>query len=166
MLPRLSQRPFYSPLPPAAMLRPLSRTFSQKLRAQRPLLTPPRTLPTPLATIPLRHAHEGTGWNDYGSVPAYESRWIQFFTTEAYDQFELQRGLNACFSYDIIPTVPVLEAALRACRRLNDFSQAVRVFGALREKCKDDTEYHGYVKYLQHIKEELGVPAPEDIGRK
>lgn len=157
MLPRLPRHLF---LPQNLSQSPLARHLSLAPLASL------KTRPAPLPFITSRHAHEGTGWNDYGSVPAYESRWTQFFTTEAYDQFELQRGLNSCFSYDIVPTVPVLEAALRACRRLNDFSQAVRIFGALREKCKDDAEYHDYVKYLQPIKDELGVPAPEDIGRK
>lgn len=111
------------------------------------------------------YSHEGTGWNDFGSVPAYESKWIEFFKNSAYDQFELQRGLNQCFAFDIVPTVPVLEAALRACRRLDDFAAAVRVFGALRQKCKNDAEYLEYSKYLKTIKEELGVMTPEEIGR-
>lgn len=111
------------------------------------------------------YSHEGTGWNDFGSVPAYESKWIEFFKNSAYDQFELQRGLNQCFAFDIVPTVPVLEAALRACRRLDDFAAAVRVFGALRQKCKNDAEYLEYSQYLKPIKEELGVMTPEEIGR-
>lgn len=103
--------------------------------------------------------------NPFPTVLEYESRWTEFFATSAYDQFELQRGLNHAFSYDIVPTVPVLEAALRACRRLNDYAAAMRVFGALRQKCATDKEYEEYVKHLEPIKQELGVSAPEDIGR-
>lgn len=99
------------------------------------------------------------------SVEDYESKWITFFRDEAYDQFELQRGLNHCFSHDIVPTVPILEVALRTARKLNDLAAAMRVFGALREKCKDDKEYAEYVKYLEPIKQELGISAPEDFGR-
>ena len=101
----------------------------------------------------------------FPSVPEYESKWTQFFESSAYDQFELQRGLNKAFSYDIVPTVPVLEAALKAARRLNDYGAAMRVFGALRQKCSDDKQYEEYVKYLEPIKQELGISAPEDIGR-
>lgn len=103
--------------------------------------------------------------NPFPSVPEYESRWTQFFNHSTPDQFELQRGLNHAFSYDIIPTIPILEAALRAARRLNDYATAMRIFGALRQKCKDDAEYESYVKHLDPIKNELGISAPEDIGR-
>ena len=112
------------------------------------------------------YSSEGTGWNDYGSVPAYESRWTSFFTSDAYDRFELQRGLTLCFQYDIVPTIPVLEAAFRACRRLDDFATGVRIFGALRQKCKSDKEYFEYSQYLLPIKNELGLSAPEDIDRR
>ena len=99
------------------------------------------------------------------NVDDYENKWTTFFRNDAFDQFELQRGLNNCFIHDIVPTIPVLEAALRACRRLNDLETAMRVFGALREKCKDEKEYKDYVKYLDPIKQELGISAPEDFGR-
>lgn len=116
-------------------------------------------------SLPVSLRSYSTGENPFPSVPEYESKWTAFFSTAAYDQFELQRGLNHAFSFDIVPTVPVLESALRACRRLNDYAAAMRIFGALRQKCKDDKEYEGYVKYLEPIKQELGVSAPEDIGR-
>ncbi|PJF18677.1 Cytochrome c oxidase subunit 6, mitochondrial [Paramicrosporidium saccamoebae] len=118
----------------------------------------PRFVPR---TIIVRHSHE----NPYPTIPEYESRWTTFFNSSAYDQFELQRGLNHAFSFDIVPTVPVLEAALRAARRLGDYAAAMRVFGALRQKCKDDKEYEGYVRHLDSLKTELGISAPEDIGR-
>ncbi len=107
-----------------------------------------------------------TGWNDYGSVEKYEHKWIPFFREKAYDQFELQRGLNHCFQYDIVPTIPVLIEAIRAARRLNDFATASRVFGALREKCRDDAEYAGYVIHLDAIKKELSISSPNEFGRK
>src|ERR1044071_10119715 len=60
-----------------------------------------------------------------GSVPElptiadFERHWVHFFKHRAYDSFEVQRGLNNCFSYDMVPTMPVLEEAFRACRRVN-----------------------------------------------
>jgi hypothetical protein len=39
-----------------------------------------------------------------------------------------QRNLNNCFAYDLVPSVEVLTAALKAARRVNDFPTAVRVF--------------------------------------
>ena len=43
-----------------------------------------------------------------------------------------QRNLNNAFAYDLVPSVEVLSAALKAARRVNDFPTAVRIFeGAL-----------------------------------
>jgi len=106
------------------------------------------------------------GLRDYGNVPEFTERWTRFFQEEAYDQFELLRGLNNCFSYDIVPPVPVIEAALRATRRLNDFATAVRVFGGLREKTENKLQYDTYMEHLAEIKAELGIPTPEELGRE
>lgn len=39
-----------------------------------------------------------------------------------------QRNLNNAFAYDLVPSVGVMTAALKAARRVNDFPTAVRVF--------------------------------------
>lgn len=44
-----------------------------------------------------------------------------------------QRNLNNAFAYDLVPSVEVLSAALRAARRVNDFPTAVRVFEGLSQ---------------------------------
>jgi hypothetical protein len=43
-------------------------------------------------------------------------RYEKFFHG-ANDKFEVQRGLNNVFAYDLVPSVKVCESALRACRR-------------------------------------------------
>ena len=53
---------------------------------------------------------------DYGTVEKFENEWVNHFD-KAEDLFEVQRGLNNCFSFDIVPTAPIVEAALKACRR-------------------------------------------------
>jgi len=106
------------------------------------------------------------GSKDYGNIPEFSTRWTKFFADEAYDQFELLRGLNNCFSYDIVPPLPVVEAALRAARRLNDFATAVRVFGGIKEKVENKMQYETYMEHLADLKAELGVPTPEELGRE
>lgn len=39
-----------------------------------------------------------------------------------------QRNLNNAFAYDLVPSTSVINAALRAARRVNDFPTAVRIF--------------------------------------
>ncbi|CCH60116.1 hypothetical protein TBLA_0C03120 [Henningerozyma blattae CBS 6284] len=81
----------------------------------------------------------------------------------AYDLFEVQRVLNNCFSYDLVPAPAVLEKALRAARRVNDLPTAIRVFEALKFKVDNEQQYKAYLDELADIRKELGVPLKEDL---
>lgn len=82
---------------------------------------------------------------------------------EAYDLFEVQRVLNNCFSYDLVPAPVVIEKALQACRRVNDYPTAVRTFEALRHKVENDAQYNAYLEELKGIREELGIDLKEEL---
>ena len=100
----------------------------------------------------------------HASIDDFISRWTAHFTG-APDLFELQRGLNNCFGYDLVPPVPVIKAALHAARRLNDFPTAVRVFGAIRTKTETDKQYKVYLEALAEDIKELGICTPEELNR-
>ena len=96
----------------------------------------------------------------------FTERYVKFFNQEADDLFELSRGLNNAFSVDLVPAPEVLEAALRASRRLNSFALATRTLDALREKLAGDQKvYQEYLTELKPVLEELGVPTLEELGR-
>ncbi|QLL33446.1 hypothetical protein HG536_0E03570 [Torulaspora globosa] len=82
---------------------------------------------------------------------------------EAYDLFEVQRVLNNCFSYDLVPAPVVIEKALRAARRVNDLPTAIRVFEALRYKVENDGQYNAYLDELSDVRKELGIPLKEEL---
>ncbi|KAF2685421.1 COX5A-domain-containing protein [Lentithecium fluviatile CBS 122367] len=77
------------------------------------------------------------------------------------DVFELQRNLNNCFAYDLVPSPSVITAALRAARRVNDFPSAVRVFEGIKFKVENKGQYDEYLQELESIREELGIPLKE-----
>ncbi|RMZ68190.1 Transcription factor tau subunit sfc1 [Pyrenophora seminiperda CCB06] len=77
------------------------------------------------------------------------------------DVFELQRNLNNCFAYDLVPSPAVITAALRAARRVNDFPSAVRVFEGIKFKVENKGQYAEYLQELEPIREELGIPLKE-----
>lgn len=104
-----------------------------------------------------------SGAGEEESFEAYNQRYAAFFDT-CDDLFELQRGLNNCFSYDMVPDVKVLESALRASRRVNDFATAVRVFEGIKGKLQNSQQYEEYVNALKPVKEELGIPTKEELG--
>ncbi|RKP34854.1 cytochrome c oxidase, subunit VA/VI, partial [Dimargaris cristalligena] len=97
------------------------------------------------------------------SFEAFNERYVKFF--EGVDeQFELQRGLNNCFSYDLVPSPEVIEAAFKAARRVNDFTVPTRIFEALKEKVENESQYQQYLEVLKPLKEELGAMTKEELG--
>ena len=87
---------------------------------------------------------------------SFTERYVQFFQ-QAQDLFEVQRGLNNCFSHDLVPAPSVVEAALRAARRVDDYATAVRVFEGVREKVENKQQYQAYLDELKGVREELGM---------
>ncbi|KAF2177505.1 cytochrome c oxidase subunit VI [Zopfia rhizophila CBS 207.26] len=79
------------------------------------------------------------------------------------DVFELQRNLNNCFAYDLVPSTSVIISALRAARRVNDFPSAVRVFEGIKYKVENKGQYEEYLQELEPIREELGIPLKETM---
>ena len=63
----------------------------------------------------------------------------------------MQRGLNNCFAYDLVPSA-VVEAAIRAERRVNDYATAVRVFESVKDKVQNK-----YVDEWKPLRAELGI---------
>ncbi|OAL00095.1 cytochrome c oxidase subunit VI [Phaeosphaeriaceae sp. SRC1lsM3a] len=79
------------------------------------------------------------------------------------DVFELQRNLNNCFAYDLVPSPSVITAAVRAARRVNDFPSAVRVFEGVKFKVENKGQYTEYLQELEPLREELGIPLKESM---
>lgn len=92
----------------------------------------------------------------------FNERYVKFFEG-VQDQFEAQRGLNNAFAYDLVPSPEVLEAALKAARRVNDFALAVRIFEGIKHKVENDSQYKQYLEVLKPLREELGVPLKEEL---
>lgn len=77
--------------------------------------------------------------------------------------FEVQRVLNNCFSYDLVPAPSVIQKALEACRRVNDYPTAVRTFEALKHKVENKQQYEAYLEELKESRAELGIDLKEEL---
>ncbi|KAF8886435.1 COX5A, subunit VA of cytochrome c oxidase [Gymnopilus junonius] len=93
---------------------------------------------------------------------SFTERYVNFFKT-AEDLFEVQRGLNNCFAHDLVPAPSVVEAAVRAARRVNDYATAVRVFEGVKEKVENKSQYEAYLQELKPLREELGLTLKEEL---
>ncbi|KAF7973165.1 hypothetical protein HWV62_15845 [Athelia sp. TMB] len=93
---------------------------------------------------------------------AFSTRYTSFFQN-AEDLFEVQRGLNNCFAHDLVPSPEVIEAAVRAARRVDDYATAVRVFEGIKEKVENPAQYEAYLAELKPVREELGLLTKEEL---
>ncbi|GAA5979407.1 hypothetical protein JCM11641_005025 [Rhodosporidiobolus odoratus] len=125
--------------------------------AARPIARSARTFTPRVAVAPVRFAHSAAE-----SYEDFNTRYADFFSN-AQDLFELQRGLNNCFAYDLVPSQRVVEEALRAARRVNDYSTAVRIFEGLKEKTENEAQYKQYVDETKAVREELGILLKEEL---
>lgn len=87
---------------------------------------------------------------------SFNERYVTFFQ-QAQDLFEVQRGLNNCFAHDLVPAPSVIEAAVQAARRVDDYATAVRIFEGVKEKVENKKQYQAYLEELKGLREELGM---------
>jgi cytochrome c oxidase subunit 5a len=123
-----------------------ARLLTSVLRTRAPVAL--RTVSTPFLARAASGHHQET-------FEEFSERYVKFFQG-ALDLFEVQRGLNNCFSHDLVPSPSVIVEALRAARRVNDYATAVRVFEGIKNKVENKQQYQAYLEELKGIREELG----------
>ncbi|KAG8440296.1 hypothetical protein GDO86_006164 [Hymenochirus boettgeri] len=95
----------------------------------------------------------------------FDARWVTYFNKPDIDAWELRKGMNTLIGYDLVPEPKIIDAALRACRRLNDFASAVRILEAVKDKAGPHKEIYPYViQELRPTLDELGISTPEELG--
>ncbi|XP_067390744.1 cytochrome c oxidase subunit 5A, mitochondrial [Emydura macquarii macquarii] len=120
-----------------------------------------RQLPPAAAVLPARCYSHGTQESD----EEFDARWVTYFNKPDIDDWELRKGINTLVSYDLVPEPKIVDAALRACRRLNDFATAVRILEAVKDKAGPHKEIYPYViQELRPTLDELGISTPEELG--
>ncbi|KIK77778.1 hypothetical protein PAXRUDRAFT_363209 [Paxillus rubicundulus Ve08.2h10] len=134
------------------------RIVSSVLRA-RPTV-PLRRAAAPSVATTIRFSSSDA--HSQESFEAFSDRYVAFFQG-AQDLFELQRGLNNCFAHDLVPSPGVIEAALRAARRVNDYATAVRILEGVKEKVETKHQYQAYLDELKPVREELGISTKEEL---
>uniref|UniRef100_A0A2R9A1M4 Cytochrome c oxidase subunit 5A, mitochondrial n=1 Tax=Pan paniscus TaxID=9597 RepID=A0A2R9A1M4_PANPA len=95
----------------------------------------------------------------------FDALWVTYFNKPDIDAWQLRKGMNTLVSYDLVPEPKIVDAALRACRRLNDFASAVGILEAVKDKAGPHKEIYPYViQELRPTLNELGISTPEDLG--
>uniref|UniRef100_A0A4W5MAF5 Cytochrome c oxidase subunit 5A, mitochondrial n=1 Tax=Hucho hucho TaxID=62062 RepID=A0A4W5MAF5_9TELE len=95
----------------------------------------------------------------------FDARWVTYFNKADIDAWELRKGMNTLIGYDLVPEPKILEAALRACRRLNDLASAMRILEAVKDKSGPHKKIYPYlIQELRPTLDELGISTPEELG--
>lgn len=137
----------------------MSSVIRATLRAR---VAMPRAAPRALAVSRITPVRFYSAEHKEETFEEFTARYEKEFEG-AYDLFEVQRILNNCFSYDLVPAPVVIEKALQACRRVNDYPTAVRVFEALQHKVENKQQYAAYLEELTDIRKELGIDLKEEL---
>ncbi|XP_015784729.1 cytochrome c oxidase subunit 5A, mitochondrial [Tetranychus urticae] len=96
----------------------------------------------------------------------FDNRYYQYFSRPDIDGWEIRKALNELMGMDLIPEPRIIEAAFRACRRVNDHSLCVRYLEAVKWKADNhDKDIYPYLlQELKPVMEELGISSPADLG--
>ncbi|XP_031340727.1 cytochrome c oxidase subunit 5A, mitochondrial-like [Photinus pyralis] len=95
-------------------------------------------------------------------------RYECFFCRRDIDGWDVRQAMNDLAGMDMIPDPRIIISALYACRRINEYSVAIRFLEMVRFKCTCTAEFDKLYPYiLQEIGptlEELGIETPEVLG--
>merc|ERR1712020_250189 len=96
----------------------------------------------------------------------FDARYEAYFNRADIDGLEYRKAMGDLAGMDLVPEPAIVNAALRACRRLNDFPLAVRTLEMVKNKCQpNEKEVWPYMlQELQPTLDELGILTPEEMG--
>ena len=90
---------------------------------------------------------------------------MTYFSKPDIDAWELPKGMNTFVGYDLVPEPKIIDAALLACRRLNDFARAVHILEVVKDKAGAHKEIYPYViQEFRPTLNELGISTLEELG--
>ncbi|XP_012258639.1 cytochrome c oxidase subunit 5A, mitochondrial [Athalia rosae] len=109
-----------------------------------------------------RASHDGPTESD----EVFDARYEAFFNRPDIDHWEIRKAMNDLAGMDLVPEPKIIIAALKACRRLNDYSLAVRYIESVKEKCGPHVKviYPYIIEQIKPTLEELGIDTPEELG--
>lgn len=94
------------------------------------------------------------------------SRFEAVFNRPDLDGWDLRQAMNDLHGLDMVPDPRLINAALGACRRNNDYALTVRFLEAVIDKCGNlkDEIYPYIVQEIKPTLKELGCNLPEELG--
>lgn len=119
-------------------------------------------IPRATAVQHVRASHDGPKEAD----EEFDARYENFFNRKDITHWEIRKAMNDLAGMDLVPEPKIICAALRACRRLNDYALAVRYLESVKDKCGSyvDKIYPYLIQEIRPTLDELGINTPEELG--
>merc|ERR1712096_534465 len=140
----------------STMFRLLSKVSATTMRAS---MKPSMARPSLVSQVRLMSG--GAAESD----SEFDSRYVAYFDRADIDGWEIRKGMADLCAMDLVPEPVIVASALRACRRVNDYSLTTRILEIIKIKCADkESEFWPYI--LQELKptlDELGILTPEQL---
>lgn len=95
----------------------------------------------------------------------FDARYETYFNRSDIDGWEIRKAMNDLAGMDLVPEPKIVVAALKACRRVNDYALAIRILETVKFKTGGRNDIYNYV--LNEIKptlDELGIDSLEKLG--
>lgn len=95
----------------------------------------------------------------------FNERIVSELSKDGLDGWDLRQIFNDVAGMDLIIDPCIVEAGLKACRRVNDIAIAIRWLEVVRDKCADDEKslYPCIMEQIAPTMKELGIPYLEDL---
>lgn len=96
----------------------------------------------------------------------FDNRFVAHFENPDADGWDIRQGMNDLCGMDLVPEPRIIIAALKACRRVNDYALAVRFIEAIKDKCGPEVAkiYPYIIQEIRPTLTELGINTPEELG--
>eukprot|EP00091_Calanus_sinicus_P017670 TRINITY_DN3821_c0_g1_i1.p1 TRINITY_DN3821_c0_g1~~TRINITY_DN3821_c0_g1_i1.p1 ORF type:complete len:155 (-),score=54.90 TRINITY_DN3821_c0_g1_i1:112-576(-) len=139
------------------MFRLLSKVTSTTMRVA---LKPTMVRPSLVSQVRLMSG--GGGESD----AEFDARYVAYFDRADIDGWEIRKGMADLCAMDMVPEPVIVASALRACRRINDYSLTTRILEIIKIKCGDkEAEFWPYImQELKPTMDELGILSIEEMG--
>merc|ERR1712039_178542 len=95
----------------------------------------------------------------------FDARYVAYFNRKDIDGWEIRKAFMELVDEDLVPDPTIVAAALRACRRVNDYSLTTRILEVTFIKSRVNKQIWPYM--LQELKptmDELGILTPAEMG--
>lgn len=109
----------------------------------------------------VRHSH-----GKVESAAEVDARYETFFNRSDVDGWDIRKAMNDLQAADMVPEPSIIVAALKACRRVNDYALAVRYLEAVQNKCGGHVgKIWPYLEQeIRPTLDELGILTPAEMG--